>query len=90
MVTVIATEPLTDNEDWTALAPGDFVTIDLAGTPVIVTRDREGHVHAMRNVCAHRGATVVPALRRPHHLRLDDLLCHRPLLGSFGEKNPLI
>lgn len=39
-------------------APGDFVTVALAGIPIIVTRDRDGHVHAMRNVCAHRGATV--------------------------------
>lgn len=39
-------------------APGDFVTVELAGIPVVVTRDREGVVHAMRNVCAHRGATV--------------------------------
>ncbi len=38
--------------------PGDFVTVELARTPVIVSRDREGRVHAMRNVCAHRGATV--------------------------------
>ncbi|MEQ8436660.1 MAG: aromatic ring-hydroxylating dioxygenase subunit alpha [Ilumatobacter fluminis] len=39
-------------------APGDFVTTTLAGVPVIVTRDRSGDLHAMRNVCAHRGATV--------------------------------
>ncbi len=38
--------------------PGDFVTVELAGVPIIVTRDRDGRVHAMRNVCAHRGATV--------------------------------
>ena len=39
-------------------APGDFVTLRLAGVPIIVTRDRSGVVHAMRNACAHRGATV--------------------------------
>ncbi len=39
--------------------PGSFVTAELAGVPVIVSRDRDGVVHAMRNVCAHRGATVV-------------------------------
>ena len=39
-------------------APGDFATIELAGVPIIVSRDREGQVHAMRNVCAHRGSTV--------------------------------
>jgi phenylpropionate dioxygenase-like ring-hydroxylating dioxygenase large terminal subunit len=39
-------------------APGDFVTVRLGGAPVIVARDRDGHVRAMRNVCAHRGSTV--------------------------------
>ena len=39
--------------------PGSFVTAELAGVPVIVSRDRDGVAHAMRNVCAHRGATVV-------------------------------
>ncbi|MEM9714710.1 MAG: aromatic ring-hydroxylating dioxygenase subunit alpha, partial [Actinomycetota bacterium] len=39
-------------------APGDFVTLELGGVPVIVSRDRDGVVHAMRNVCAHRGSTV--------------------------------
>jgi phenylpropionate dioxygenase-like ring-hydroxylating dioxygenase large terminal subunit len=39
-------------------APGDFVTVELGGVPVIVARDRDGRVRAMRNVCAHRGATV--------------------------------
>ena len=39
--------------------PGSFVTAELAGVPVIITRDRDGVVHAMRNVCAHRGATIV-------------------------------
>ncbi|MEM9606303.1 MAG: aromatic ring-hydroxylating dioxygenase subunit alpha [Actinomycetota bacterium] len=38
--------------------PGSFATTELAGVPIIVTRDRGGEVHAMRNVCAHRGATV--------------------------------
>lgn len=39
-------------------SPGDFVTVELAGRPVIVTRDRDGNAHAMLNACAHRGATV--------------------------------
>ncbi len=38
--------------------PGRFVTVELGGTPVIVTRDRDGVVRGMRNVCAHRGSTV--------------------------------
>lgn len=37
--------------------PGQFVTLDLLGTPLIVARVGAG-VHAMVNACAHRGATV--------------------------------
>lgn len=37
---------------------GSFVTTELTGVPIIISRDRDGAVHAMRNVCAHRGATV--------------------------------
>lgn len=57
-VAAIAASPLAALASSELAAPGDFVTVELAGTPVIITRDREGHVHAMRNVCAHRGATV--------------------------------
>ena len=38
--------------------PGSFHTTELAGRNVIITRDNDGHVHAMLNACAHRGATV--------------------------------
>ncbi|QHG85519.1 aromatic ring-hydroxylating dioxygenase subunit alpha (plasmid) [Rhodococcus rhodochrous] len=37
---------------------GDFFRIELAGVPVIVTRDNNGEIHAMVNVCRHRGAEV--------------------------------
>lgn len=39
--------------------PGTYRTVDLCGTPVLVTRDRDGRVHAMANVCRHRGVRVV-------------------------------
>lgn len=38
--------------------PGAFVTIDVLGVEVIVLRDRDGTVRALRNSCAHRGAKV--------------------------------
>jgi len=38
--------------------PGAFITTTLADRNIIITRDRDGDVHAMLNACAHRGATV--------------------------------
>ncbi len=37
---------------------GDFKTTSIGETPVIVTRDRDGNLHVLRNRCAHRGALV--------------------------------
>jgi phenylpropionate dioxygenase-like ring-hydroxylating dioxygenase large terminal subunit len=39
--------------------PGSYVTVDLCGTPVLVTRADDGRVRAMANVCRHRGVRVV-------------------------------
>jgi anthranilate 1,2-dioxygenase large subunit len=38
--------------------PGDYRTTTVGETPVVVTRDREGKIHAMVNRCAHKGALV--------------------------------
>jgi choline monooxygenase len=43
--------------DWVA-RPGSHFTADLAGEPVVVTRDEAGALHALSNVCRHRGARV--------------------------------
>ena len=37
---------------------GDIKTTWLGDTPIIVTRDENGAVHAMINRCAHKGALV--------------------------------
>ena len=34
---------------------GDYLTCEIGGEPIVVTRDHEGQLHAMYNVCAHRG-----------------------------------
>ncbi len=38
--------------------PGDFRTIAVGDTPVIVNRARDGNLHAFVNRCAHRGSIV--------------------------------
>jgi phenylpropionate dioxygenase-like ring-hydroxylating dioxygenase large terminal subunit len=35
--------------------PGDYVVRSIAGSPVIVTRDSDGELHALLNICPHRG-----------------------------------
>lgn len=39
-------------------APGDFVTHDDTGVPILVTRTDNGDVKAFLNVCRHRGARL--------------------------------
>jgi len=57
-VTAIANHPAAAIAASEIATPGTFVTTTLAGRNIIITRDRDGAVHAMLNACAHRGATV--------------------------------
>ena len=54
--------------------PGDFLTITIAGSPVLVIRDDQGVVRAFHNVCRHRGTQLcrkeaghVRAIVCPYH-----------------------
>jgi phenylpropionate dioxygenase-like ring-hydroxylating dioxygenase large terminal subunit len=53
--------------------PGDYLTMAIAGEPVIVMRDRDGAIRAMSNVCRHRMSTLlegrghVRAITCPYH-----------------------
>ena len=38
--------------------PGDYVTFDYVGVPVILVRGRDNQVRAFANSCRHRGAIV--------------------------------
>jgi phenylpropionate dioxygenase-like ring-hydroxylating dioxygenase large terminal subunit len=59
--------------------PGTFTTKDIAGVPVLITRDDDGDLHAFRNICPHRGSTLAEgcgAARRvtcPYHSWVFDL-----------------
>ena len=54
-------------------APGSYLACDIAGEQVVVTRDKDGALHAFSNVCRHRGAVVAEGcgqtgvLRCPYH-----------------------
>ncbi len=52
---------------------GDYLTCDLAGTPIVVLRDQDEQLRAMSNVCLHRMSTLlqgqgnVRAIVCPYH-----------------------
>ncbi|MFN3260148.1 MAG: aromatic ring-hydroxylating oxygenase subunit alpha [Pikeienuella sp.] len=54
-------------------APGDYLTMEIAGYPIIVLRDREGGLRALSNVCLHRMSTLlegqghIRAISCPYH-----------------------
>jgi choline monooxygenase len=39
--------------------PGDTILADVAGRPLIITRDRDGVLRAFHNTCRHRGTRLV-------------------------------
>jgi phenylpropionate dioxygenase-like ring-hydroxylating dioxygenase large terminal subunit len=53
--------------------PGDYVTAELAGQPIMVLRDRDGKLRAQSNVCLHRmsvlleGQGHINAIVCPYH-----------------------
>lgn len=36
----------------------DFITVQIGRYPMIITRDKEGQLHALSNTCSHRGTTL--------------------------------
>ena len=74
--------------------PGDYVTVDLAGQPVILIRHADGTVHVLHNRCAHKGARLLTQacgntgrfMRCPYHAwtyRTDGSLLGIPLKASY-------
>ena len=43
--------------------PGDYFQYELGEDAVIITRDSQGEIHALMNVCRHRGSLVREAAR---------------------------
>lgn len=39
--------------------PGSMIARDLFGLPLLITRDRQGQINVLLNVCRHRGARLV-------------------------------
>lgn len=69
--------------------PGDYVTLDLLGEKLVVTRDKSDQIRVLSRVCPHRGAEVVrgrgnaPSLRCPYHswtFALDGALLGAPMM----------
>lgn len=73
-------------------APGDFFTLTIGRTPIVVLRDRTGTVRAFFNTCRHRGSVVCTAERGrmssmvcPYHQWTYDLtgrLRHADMMGD--------
>jgi choline monooxygenase len=55
--------------------PGSFVTVEIAGKPIAIVRDREGTLRAFYNVCKHRahkllsGEGSIAKIMCPYHAR---------------------
>ena len=67
--------------------PGSFTTVDIAGHPIAVVRDREGQLRAFYNVCKHRahhllsGEGNTTRIMCPYHAwvyKLDGQLVRAP------------
>ncbi|MEQ6247850.1 SRPBCC family protein [Sulfitobacter sp. HNIBRBA3233] len=73
---------------------GDAVPVALMGMPLLVVRDRAGHVRVFQNICRHRGMVLVDAPRKiegaircPYHswcYSTDGRLVSTPHVGGPG------
>jgi benzoate/toluate 1,2-dioxygenase subunit alpha len=74
--------------------PGDFITLDLAGRPLIVVRHTDGSVKVLLNRCAHKGSRLATDpcgntgkfFRCPYHawtFKTDGSLLSIPLKSGY-------
>jgi phenylpropionate dioxygenase-like ring-hydroxylating dioxygenase large terminal subunit len=75
-------------------SPGDYMTHDYAGVPILLVRQPDGSLRALLNVCRHRGARLAEGCGAardfscPYHgwtYGLDGRLLSRPDERSFAE-----
>ena len=74
--------------------PGSFVTVEIAGHPIAVVRDRDGVLRAFYNVCKHRahellsGEGTTSRIMCPYHAwvyKLDGQLARAPHTESLHD-----
>lgn len=74
--------------------PGDWISNEIAGRPLIIVRHTDGSVRAMMNRCAHKGSRLVTApcgntgkfFRCPYHawtFKTDGSLLAIPLKNGY-------
>lgn len=77
--------------------PGSYVTIDIAGHPIAVVRDREGVLRAFYNVCKHRAHALLSGegntsrIMCPYHAwvyKLDGQLVRAPETDHLKDFEP--
>ncbi|MBZ0287832.1 MAG: Rieske (2Fe-2S) protein, partial [Anaerolineae bacterium] len=76
---------------------GDFIATDVAGEPIVVTRDTDNRVRAFFNVCPHRAGAVArgqgnrKSLQCTYHgwtFGLDGCLMNTPYFFEVEDFNP--
>ena len=77
--------------------PGSFVTVEIAGKPIAIVRDREGTLRAFYNVCKHRAHRLLSGegnaakIMCPYHAwtyRLDGTLLRAPHTENLKDFDP--
>ncbi len=76
--------------------PGSYVTVDVAGQPIAVVRDKEGKLRAFYNVCKHRAHELLSGegnttrIMCPYHAwvyKLDGQLARAPHTENLEDFN---
>ena len=75
---------------------GDYITLDIAGQPLILVRGPQAKIHVLKNRCAHKGAKLVNSpegnvgrlFRCPYHawtFKIDGTLLGVPLKEGYQD-----